>query len=47
MEWIYTICEKIGGTANIRLVKSSGEQYRMVFDWTNVNKVDRKKLRTR
>ena len=32
MEWVYTICEKIGGTANIRLVKASGEQYRMVFD---------------
>lgn len=32
MEWIYTICEKIGGTANIRLVKDTGEQYRMVFD---------------
>ena len=32
MQWMYTICEKLGGTANIRLVKSSGEQYRMVFD---------------
>jgi len=32
MEWVYTICEKIGGTANIRLVKDSGEQYRMTFD---------------
>ena len=32
MQWVYTICEKLGGTANIRLVKSSGEQYRMVFD---------------
>ena len=32
MEWVYTICEKIGGTANIRLVKSFGEEYRMVFD---------------
>ena len=32
MDWVYTICEKIGGTANIRLVKSSGEQYRMEFD---------------
>ena len=32
MDWVYTICEKLGGTANIRLVKSSGEQYRMVFD---------------
>lgn len=27
MEWIYTICEKIGGTANIRLKKISSEQY--------------------
>ena len=32
MEWIYTICEKIGGTANIRLHKISGEQYEMVLD---------------
>lgn len=32
MEWVYTICEKIGGTANIRLVKDSGEQYKMVLD---------------
>lgn len=32
MEWVYTICEKIGGTANIRLIKDTGEQYRMVFD---------------
>ncbi len=32
MEWIYTICEKIGGTANIRLVKDIGETYKMVFD---------------
>lgn len=32
MEWVYTICEKIGGTANIRLVKSSGEKYKMVLD---------------
>jgi hypothetical protein len=32
MEWVYTICEKIGGTANIRLLKDTGEQYRMVFD---------------
>ena len=32
MEWVYTICEKIGGTANIRLVKDTGELYRMVFD---------------
>ena len=32
MEWIYTICEKIGGMANIRIVKNSGETYKMVFD---------------
>lgn len=32
MEWIYKICEKIGGTANIRLVKNSGEKYKMVLD---------------
>ncbi|MCM1008471.1 MAG: siphovirus ReqiPepy6 Gp37-like family protein [Ruminococcus flavefaciens] len=32
MRWIYTICEKIGGTANIRLSKISGEQYKMVLD---------------
>lgn len=32
MRWIYTICEKIGGTANIRLNKISGEQYEMVLD---------------
>ena len=30
MEWIYKICEKTGGTANIRLNKISGEQYEMV-----------------
>ena len=32
MEWVYTICEKIGGTANIRLVKDAGEQYHMLLD---------------
>ncbi len=32
IEWIYTICEKIGGTANIRLKKIIGEQYEMVLD---------------
>ena len=32
MEWIYTICEKIGGTANIRLSKVNGEQYEMLVD---------------
>ena len=28
---MYTICEKIGGTANIRLSKTNNEQYEMVF----------------
>ena len=32
MEWVYTICDKIGGTANIRLVKDIGETYKMVLD---------------
>ena len=32
MEWVYTICEKIGGTANIRLSKTNTEQYEMVFE---------------
>lgn len=32
MRWIYTVCEKVGGTANIRLNKISGEQYEMVLD---------------
>ena len=32
MEWIYTICEKIGGTANIRLSKIDNEQYEMIFE---------------
>lgn len=32
MKWIYTICEKIGGTANIRLNKISGEQYEMILN---------------
>lgn len=32
MEWIYAVCEKIGGTANIRLEKSSGEDYKMVLE---------------
>ena len=32
MEWIYTICEKIGGTANIRLSKIADEQYEMIFE---------------
>lgn len=32
MKWIYTICEKIGGTANICLSKVNGEQYEMLLD---------------
>lgn len=32
MRWIYTICEKIGGTANIRLSKINGEQYKMLLE---------------
>lgn len=32
MEWIYTVCEKIGGTANIRLSKINGEQYEMLLE---------------
>lgn len=32
MRWVYTICEKIGGTANIRLNKISGEQYEMILE---------------
>lgn len=34
MEWIYTICLKIGGTANIRLQKTNplGNEYTMLFD---------------
>lgn len=32
MRWIYTICEKISDTANIRLSKISGEQYGMVLE---------------
>lgn len=32
MKWIYTICEKNGGTANIRLSKVNGEQYEMILD---------------
>ncbi len=34
MEWIYNVCEKTGGTANIRLNKISGEQYEMLLDLT-------------
>ena len=32
MEWIYKICEKIGGTANIRLSKAADEQYDMILE---------------
>ena len=32
MRWIYTVCEKIGGTANIRLSKINSEQYEMLLD---------------
>ena len=32
MEWIYTICDKIGGTANIRLKKLPDEKYEMIFE---------------
>lgn len=32
MEWVYKICEMIGGTANVRLSKISGEQYEMLLD---------------
>lgn len=31
MRWVYTICEKIGGTANIRLSKMANEQYEMLL----------------
>lgn len=32
MQWIFTVCEKIGGTANIRLSKVNGEQYEMLLE---------------
>lgn len=32
MRWIYTVCEKIGGTANIRLSKTTNEQYAMILE---------------
>lgn len=32
MEWIFKICEKIGGTANIRLSKTTNEQYEMLLE---------------
>lgn len=32
MRWVYIICEKIGGTANIRLSKMADEQYEMLIE---------------
>ena len=32
MRWVYTVCEKIGGTANIRLSKTTDEQYEMLLE---------------
>ena len=32
MKWVYTICEKIGGTANIRLAKTTDEQYEKLLE---------------
>lgn len=32
MKWVYTICEKIGGTANVRLSKTTDEQYEMLLE---------------
>lgn len=32
MEWIYTICETIGGTANIRLQKEENNVFSLIFD---------------
>ncbi|MDE6425513.1 MAG: siphovirus ReqiPepy6 Gp37-like family protein, partial [Ruminococcus sp.] len=32
MEWIYKICEIVGGTANIRLEKSGDEDYSLLFE---------------
>ncbi|MCI7494139.1 MAG: siphovirus ReqiPepy6 Gp37-like family protein [Ruminococcus sp.] len=31
MEWIYQICEQVGGTANVRLRKISDKQYDLAF----------------
>lgn len=42
MKWIYTICEKIGGTANIRLVKTTDEQYEMLLELSEGT--DRKRI---
>lgn len=32
MEWIYTVCQNIGGTANIRLREVSDGKYKMYFE---------------
>ena len=32
MEWIYKICEIVGGTANIRLERSEDDEYSLVFE---------------
>lgn len=32
MEWIYTICEKIGGTANIRLQDEKNGCFKLIFE---------------
>lgn len=32
MRWVYTVYEKIGGTANIRLSKMANEQYEMILE---------------
>lgn len=32
MEWVYKICEIVGGTANIRLEKSTNDEYSLVFE---------------
>ncbi|MDE5619196.1 MAG: siphovirus ReqiPepy6 Gp37-like family protein [Ruminococcus sp.] len=32
MEWVYKICETVGGTANIRLEKSTDDEYSLVFE---------------
>ena len=34
MDWIYKICEIVGGTANIRLEKSEDDEYSLVFELT-------------
>ena len=32
MEWVYKICEIVGGTANIRLEKSEDDKYSLIFE---------------